>query len=100
MKLFDDAATRELPPLPPLLGPLRSFDPPVAAALARSLESVDTKPRTVAAADRAQAQVCEQFRAHHNHSAAFLVVYHGITVAVMQAMDEGRLTPRFFFERL
>jgi hypothetical protein len=100
MKLFDEAATGELPTIAAILGPLRSFDPPVAAALGQSLESIDTKPRTVAAADRAQEQLCEQFRAHRHQAAAFLVVYHGITVAVMRAMDEGSLTPRFFFERL
>ena len=100
MQLFDEAARADLRPIGEVLGPLRGFDPKLAAALVEALGHIDTTPQTVIAADRAQAQVIDLLAQHGHHSAAFLAVYHGITVAVIEAMDDGRLTPRFFFERL
>jgi hypothetical protein len=100
MELFDEAARADLRPIGAILGPLRGFDPPVAAALTGALAHIDTTPQSISAADRAQGQVIEILDAHHHPAAAFLKVYHGITVAVMEALDQGRLTPRFFFERL
>jgi hypothetical protein len=100
MQLFDEAAVGDLRSIAAILAPLRSFDGEVAAALVAALQHVDTTPKTVDAADRAQEAVCDVFTAHHHHAAAFLKVYHGITVAVIEAMEAGRLTPRFFFQRL
>jgi hypothetical protein len=76
------------------------FDPEVAAALREALPTIDTQPKTIAAADRAQSQLIELFVAHDHLAAAFLEVYHGITVAVKDALDRGVLGPRPFFERL
>src|SRR5579883_1323626 len=100
MHLFDEAAQGELRPIHALLGPLRSFDPAVARALEDALPRIDTRPQSVAAADRAQEALSDVFVAHHHQGAAFLKVYHGITVAVIEAMKDGRLTPSYFFERL
>jgi hypothetical protein len=100
MQLFDEAAVGDLSSIPAILGPLRSFDPKVAAALVDALRQIDTTPKTVLAADRAQEAVCDVFVAHRHHAAAFLKVYHGITVAVIEALEVGRLTPRSFFQRL
>jgi hypothetical protein len=100
MKLFDEAARQDLRPLAAVLGPPRSFDPKMSAALRDALPRIDTTPKTVAAADRAQTEICDLFVAHRHLAAAFLMVYHGVTVAVIEAMDEGRLGPRYFFERL
>jgi Family of unknown function (DUF5995) len=99
MELFDEVA-RQSRTIGAILGPLRTFDPPLAAALTAALPDIDTAPKSIVAADRAQGQVIDLFDAHRHHAAAFLKVYHGITVAVMEALDEGRLGPRFFFERL
>jgi hypothetical protein len=100
MQLFDDAAVGDLQRIAAILGPLRTFEPKVRAALVDALARIDTTPKTVIAADRAQEAVCDVFVAHRHHAAAFLRVYHGITVAVIEAMDDGRLGPRRFFERL
>src|SRR5262245_61949847 len=99
MQLFDEAAG-ESPTIGAILGPLGGFEPALADALKAALPGIDTTPKSIAAADRAQGQVIDLFDAHHHHASAFLKVYHGITVAVMEALDEGRLGPRFFFERL
>ncbi len=100
MQLFDEAATGDLRSIPAILGPLRTFDPEVRAALVGALRDIDTTPKTVIAADHAQEAVCDVFAAHRHHAAAFLRVYHGITIAVIEAMELGRLGPRFFFQRL
>jgi hypothetical protein len=100
MNLFDDAARGDLRPIASVLGPLRGFDDATATALRRALAQVDTTPTSVLAADRAQTAVCDLLLSHHHRAAAFLMVYHGITVAVIEAMDQGRLGPRHFFERL
>lgn len=100
MHIFDEAAVGELQSIASILGPLRSFDPKVAAALVDALRHIDRTPKTVLAADRAQEAVCEVFVAHRHHAAAFLKVYHGITVAVIEALEVGRLTPRSFFQRI
>ncbi len=76
------------------------FDPKVAAALRDALPAIDTQPKNIAAADRAQSQLIDLLVAHDHLSAAFLEVYHGITVAVNEALDQGKLGPRPFFERL
>jgi hypothetical protein len=76
------------------------FDSKVAAALKDALPAIDTQPKTIAAADRAQSQLIDLLVAHDHLSAAFLEVYHGITVAVNDALDAGKLGPRPFFERL
>jgi Family of unknown function (DUF5995) len=101
MKLFDEAARDDLRPIGAILGsPLRTFDPEVASALSLALRDIDTAPKTVAAADRAQQEVTDVLDRYRHPAAAFLKVYHGITVAVIEAMAEGRLGPRFFFDRL
>jgi hypothetical protein len=100
MDLFDEAARADLRPIRAILGPLNGFEPSVAAALVKALPGIDTTPQSIVAADRAQNQVIEIFDAHRHLGSAFLKVYHGITVAVMEALDGGRLTPRVFFERL
>jgi hypothetical protein len=76
------------------------FDPKIAAALREALPAIDTQPKNIAAADRAQSQLIELLVAHGHLAAAFLEVYHGITVAVSDALDRGVLGPRPFFERL
>src|SRR5579859_6213271 len=99
MQLFDEAAG-ESRTIGAILGPLRGFDADLADALRGALPSIDTAPRSVEAADRAQGQLIDLLDAHGHRAAAFLKVYHGITVAVIEALAEGRLGPRFFFERL
>jgi hypothetical protein len=99
-KLFDDAAQPDLPALGAFVAPVRGFDAPVAAALTEALQHIDTRPQTITAADRAQGQVIDLFVAHRHASAAFLRVYHGITVAVIEALERGVLTPKPFFVRL
>lgn len=99
-ELFDDAAGTELPPLGTYLGAPRGFDAATAATLTGALATIDTTPQSIVAADRAQQQVIDILYAHGNHAAAFLEVYHGITVAVIAALDAGKLGPRRFFERL
>jgi hypothetical protein len=98
--LFDRAAEPDLRSLGGYLAPVRGFDPATAAALAETLADIDTAPRSIAAADRAQQQVLDLLLARGHLSAAFLEVYHGITVAVSAALDRGELGPRPFFERL
>jgi hypothetical protein len=100
MKLFDEAARADLRPIGAILGPLNGFDSSLAAALTAALPGIDTTPQSVVAADRAQHQIIEILDAHHHLGAAFLKVYHGITVAVIEALDAGRLGPKSFFERL
>lgn len=100
-KLFDDAAMPDLPPLGTFLSPVKSFDAAISTALRDALRGqIDTRPQTITAADRAQHQVIELFMAHDHLSAAFLRVYHGITVAVIDALERGILTPKPFFIRL
>ena len=100
-KLFDDAAMPDLPVLGTFLAPIRSFDAAIATALRDALTGgIDTRPQTITAADRAQQQVIDLFMAHDHPSAAFLRVYHGITVAVIDALERGVLTPKPFFIRL
>ncbi len=99
-QLFDDAAAPDLQPIRELIGPPRGFDPATTAALQAALPSIDTRPQTIEAADHAQNQLIDLFRAHGHRGAAFLMVYHGITVAVIDALARGVLTPKPFFRRL
>ncbi len=99
-ELFDDAAKSDLQPIRTLLGTPRGFDDRTARALAEALPQIDTRPQTIEAADHAQNQLIELFHAHDNRAAAFLEVYHGITVAVIDALARGVLTPKPFFVRL
>lgn len=75
---------------------------PVALAndLARELARIDTTPRSIVAADRAQGELLAVFDRHGHAAGSFLRVYHGITVAVITALEDGSLVPRPFFERL
>ncbi|HEY1551581.1 MAG TPA: DUF5995 family protein [Kofleriaceae bacterium] len=97
-ELFDDAAKPDLQPIQAHLGTPRGFD--FADELEGALQSIDTRPQTIEAADTAQNQLIELFDAHHHRAAAFLTVYHGITVAVTEALERGILTPKPFFSRL
>jgi hypothetical protein len=99
-QLFDDAAQPDLQPIQELIGTPRGFDDVTAAALRSALASIDTTPQSVRAADHAQNQLIELFNAHGHRGAAFLMVYHGITVAVIDALERGMLGPKRFFERL
>jgi hypothetical protein len=99
-ELFDDAAKPDLQPIRTLLGPPKPFDDKMARALADALPQIDTRPTTIEAADRAQSQLIDLFHAHGHRAAAFLEVYHGITVAVIEALARGVLTPKPFFVRL
>lgn len=98
--LFDDAAQPNLSPLGTFLAPVQGFDARVGAALVAALAHIDTTPQTITAADRAQSQLIDTLRAHDHLAAAFLMVYHGITVAVIDALDRGVLAPKPFFVRL
>jgi hypothetical protein len=98
--LFADAARPDLQPIEAIIGAPRGFDAATAAALARELPHIDTAPTSIRAADQAQTQLVELFAANDHHGAAFLRVYHGVTVAVIDAIERGVLTPRPFFERL
>jgi hypothetical protein len=98
--LFDEAAAPDLRPIDDVIGAPRGFDAQTADALRRELPRIDTKPTTIRGADAAQNQLIEVFAAQGHHAAAFLVVYHGITVAVLDAVERGKLGPRAFFERL
>jgi hypothetical protein len=100
MDLFDAAARQDLRRISQVLGPLRGFEPETARALTAALAHIDTRPDTIYKADRAQSQLIALFRQHDHRGAAFLDVYHGITVAVIEALEAGRLGPRPFFERL
>ena len=75
---------------------------PVALAndLARELARIDTTPRSIIAADRAQGELLAVFDRHGHAAGSFLRVYHGITVAVIAALEDGSLVPRPFFDRL
>jgi hypothetical protein len=64
------------------------------------LARIDTAPRSIVAADRAQGELLAVFDRHRHAAGSFLRVYHGITVAVIAALEDGRLGPRPFFERL
>ena len=99
-ELFDDAAKPDLQPIQSLLGAPRGFDDKTARALADALPAIDTRPQTIEAADHAQHQLIELLHAHDHRAAAFLDVYHGITVAVIDALARGVLTPKPFFVRL
>jgi hypothetical protein len=79
---------------------MSSFAEPLAQDLLRALQTIETRPGSIAAADTAQQALLEILSAHQHQGAAFLTVYHGITVAVSQALAAGRLGPRCFFERL
>jgi Family of unknown function (DUF5995) len=98
--LFDEAAKPDLRPLASYLAPLRGFDPKTAAALVDALGTTDTAPKSIEEADRAQSYIIDVLLAHDHLSAAFLAVYHGITVAVDKALAAGKLGPRAFFSRL
>jgi len=98
--LFDAAAKPDLQPIRALLGEPRGFDAATTAALERAMAELDTRPQTITAADRAQTQLIDVFNAHGHRGAAFLDVYNGITVAVIEALERGELGPRRFFERL
>jgi hypothetical protein len=98
--LFDAAAKPDLQPIHALLGEPRGFDAATTAALQRAMAEIDTRPQTIIAADRAQMQLIDVFDAHGHRGSAFLDVYHGITVAVIEALERGELGPRRFFERL
>src|SRR5580698_7614466 len=99
-ELFDDAAKPDLVPIRSVLGAPRGFADTTARALADALPAIDTRPQTIDAADHAQHQLIELLDAHGNRAAAFLEVYHGITVAVIDALAVGILTPKPFFVRL
>jgi hypothetical protein len=92
---FDD-----VPSIESVIGEPRGFDDATAAALRAALPGIDTKPQSIRAADHAQQQLIDLFNAHDHRGAAFLDVYHGITVAVIDAIERGTLTPARFFERL
>ena len=98
--LFDAAAKPDLRPLGHFLAPVHGFDAPTAAALVTALGEVDTAPKSIEVADRAQSHIIDTLAATKHVSAAFLAVYHGITVAVDEALDRGTLGPRSFFSRL
>jgi hypothetical protein len=98
--LFDEAAGTDLKPIREVIGEPRGFPEPVAAAVKSALATIDTRPQSIVAADRAQQQLIDVLAAHGHHAAAFLDVYHGITVAVIEALERGELGPRKFFERL
>jgi hypothetical protein len=98
--LFDAAAQPDLRPIDAIIGAPRGFDAATEAALRRALPAIDTAPTSIRAADHAQNQLIDLFVANSHHGAAFLIVYHGITVAVIDAIERGVLTPRPFFERL
>ena len=99
-ELFDDAAKPDLQPIRAILGPPRGFDAKTAAALTEALQRIDNRPTTIEAADRAQGQLIDVLLAHDHRAAAFLLVYHGITVAVQAAVERGTLGPKAFFDRL
>lgn len=99
-ELFDEAAKPDLQPIRTFLGPPRGFDANTAAALANALPHIDTQPTTIEAADRAQGQLIDVLLEHHQRAAAFLIVYHNITVAVQAAVERGALGPKAFFDRL
>ncbi|HEX4453732.1 MAG TPA: DUF5995 family protein [Kofleriaceae bacterium] len=99
-ELFDDAAKPDLPPIRSRLGAPRGFDDAFARRLRDALPAIDTRPQTIEAADAAQHELIELFDAHDHRASAFLTVYHGITVAVIDALARGILTPRPFFVRL
>jgi Family of unknown function (DUF5995) len=99
-ELFGDAAKPDLQPIEALLGTPRQFDDATARALATALPAIDTRPQTIEAADHAQHQLIELLDAHHHRASAFLTVYHGITVAVIDALDRGIVAPKPFFVRL
>jgi hypothetical protein len=99
-ELFDEAAKPDLQPIQALLGAPRGFDAKTAEALRAALPNIDTAPQTIGAADNAQDQLIDLFVAHGHRAAAFLAVYHGITVAVIDALERGMLTPKPFFVRL
>ena len=93
-------AEPDLPSLESIIGSVRGFDDATAAALRAALPAIDTRPTSIQAADHAQQQLIDVLRAHGHLGAAFLEVYHGITVAVLAAVERGTLTPGRFFERL
>lgn len=97
-ELFDAAAKPDLAPIESVLGAPRGFDDRTARVLVDALPAIATRPQTIEAADRAQHQLIELFGDHR--AAAFLTVYHGITVAVTDALERGILTPKRFFSRL
>ena len=99
-ELFDDAAKPDLVSIRSRLGTPRGFDDASARGLRDALPAIDTRPQTIEAADAAQHQLIELFDAHRHRAAAFLTVYHGITVAVIDALARGILTPKPFFVRL
>ncbi len=98
-KLFDDAAAPDLQPLAAFVRPV-GFDAATKDALITALRHIDTRPQTITAADHAQQQLIDVLTAHDHLSAAFLDVYHGITVAVIDALERGQLGPKPFFVRL
>jgi len=99
-ELFATAVPQGQQPIEAILGPPRTFDAKTVVALREALPTIDTRPQTIEAADRAQTQLIDLFRAHDHRSAAFLLVYHGITVAVIEALAAGKLGPHDFFDRL
>jgi hypothetical protein len=100
LELFDAVTPEGLQPIRAIVGPARGFDSKIAAALREALPAIDTRPQTVEAADRAQGQLIDLFAAHGHRAGAFLLVYHGITVAVIEALAAGQLGPKNFFDRL
>jgi hypothetical protein len=89
-----------LQPIRSFLGTSCAFDEPTARAIRDELARIDTRPQTITAADRAQTQLIDVLVARGHRSAAFLAVYHGITVAVIEALERKQIGPRRFFERL
>lgn len=72
----------------------------LANDLTRALAWIDTAPRSIIAADRAQSELLAVFDRHGHAAGSFLRIYHGITVAVITALDNGSLVPGPLFERL
>lgn len=98
--LFDAAAKPDLRPVQTFLSTPHNFDDTTETALRGALPRIDTQPQTIATADRAQGQLIDLLVEHRHLSAAFLEVYHGITVAVNDALERGLLGPKAFFSRL
>lgn len=98
--LFDAAAKPDLRPVQTFLSPPHHFDKATELALRSSLPGIDTRPQTIAAADGAQGQLIDLLVEQRHLAAAFLEVYHGITVAVNESLERGLLGPKPFFSRL
>jgi hypothetical protein len=95
-----DAAGRAAPGVTGVMNRGARFPVALANDLARELARIDTAPRSILAADRAQGELLAVFDRHGHAAGSFLRIYHGITVAVIAALEDRSLVPRPFFERL